>query len=103
MRSAPITKPVQNLVDHRSIDVARVLLREAVFLAGEPVDVDAALDGVPEDAPPRAGVPAHPEPALALLVELCERGEIHSGDFSQSQFKIGGRRDSRNLSTQLEG
>ena len=58
--------------------MARVLLREAVFLAGEPVDVDAALDGVPEDAPPRARVPAHPEPALALLVELCERGEIQN-------------------------
>ena len=56
--------------------MARVLLGEAVFLAGEPVDVDAALDGVPEDAPPRAGVPAHPEIVVAPLVELFEKGEI---------------------------
>ena len=52
------------------VDVSRVHLGEAVVHAGEAVDFDAALDGVPEDAPPRAGVAANPEPTRALLVEL---------------------------------
>ena len=61
--------------------MARVALCEAVVRAGEPVDVDAALDGVPEDAAPRARVPAHPEPALARLVELL--GESIAGRDSE--------------------